>query len=572
MSDAPKQSHYARRLRARMNAPAPEIPPPSDIHISWASQETEQLYGSAAQAWRSAILENGRQILRGLGALNGSAPIPPPGPVHILFLRRSDLNLQIAPGDKNGNGIEDIEDLSAELAQAAGCNAGPDQNWQALMEKGNPEVRQRVLDLMVSSGFMSEEQRNTLAGERLDDMRDLADGIGLYAMMNQASSTNLPANLGPDRDKSHVSARMAIVILSDDPMAPKDDIASVAGLHEDHLDGDIALAPPGLAEIAHEGGHAISGHYGDEQEYEGYCTRASRAFLHHSTGHETAADLVMGRSLKALGYGDYAQSWAHAIGIQTLLHNANTYTALETDPETGTAGVVGDRIVIHGTTRGFDPSSPGMRGDFDVARLKGVAMLPLMINTMVDALAGFVYEADQLKALDGDGLDVLTWEEFTPEERARWEGIRGSALARWAGYDQPEPADIAERLEHYARLGAEARAADPARHYAAMHYLVESGGIDNITALMSSRYAAAAQDMVDDYINGVHAIAPSLANADTVDHATAVLREEEGAHAIAQKIGGAMYDPQLRAAMPPGPAIAPYMLDKMRAALDRIHN
>lgn len=217
----------------------------------------------------------------------------------------------------------------------------------------------------------------------------------------------------------------------------------------------------------------------------------------------------------------------------------------------------------HVPTWGWDPAKPGMRGAFDVARMEGLPMIPLMVNTMADAVAGFVYEADQLKAMDAGGMtDVLTGQDLIEDEIAWWQEVRGNGIVRALGWNTPKASDIPEKLDHYAWLGEEVRMTDPARHYAAMAHVRTYGGFDAMKALMSPKYAAALQDTVDDYTEGVQAITRGVRDFGVMRHTSQTMRAagEADFDAIAREVASGIYDPALRQALPPAAALAPYLL------------
>lgn len=131
------------------------------------------------------------------------------------------------------------------------------------------------------------------------------------------------------------------------------------------------------------------------------------------------------------------------------------------------------------------------RQPFNFQSLGSLSTVPLMINTLADALSGYFFVHAQRDAFDhGKTTNVLTGTEFTKEEIARWQ-------AALIGTQQV----LKTNLDSFAYWGEKARFYDPRIHAAAMRYLDEHGGIAALQNRLRINYAAAVGDLAGDYLD-----------------------------------------------------------------------
>jgi hypothetical protein len=435
--------------------------------------------------------------------LNGSSPIPPEGPLRLLVLRRSDL------GD-----LPDPEEWAMWNACDTPAGPAPEGLWAK-----SEAAQQRLLHLIRDSGFMPDIP--TYAFSDHGGVDDLIAGVVGMAIGDHASSAYLPGYV------EGVPGRLAILILEDTPNTPRTEIALQAGLPVENIRPDIT-GDPALYIVLHEGVHAASGH-APHPEPGDYCKAINPALLDENTGHETAAD--RGADIGYQPKDGFMEAIAHARAITALLHNSNSRTAFRYDADGNPTGLDGEYIQDHVTTWGWDRAAPDLRGDFDVARMQGLYAVPLMVNTLADAVAGYLYETEQLAALDrGEAKDVLTGEPLNPAQAQQWYATEPSG-----------PEFIVDSLDYYAGLGEEARRADPSRHHAAMAYLGQNGHFRTLARGLKPDYVEAIKDTVVGYQLGIKAITQGIVDRDLIARTGAAL---EGAdfEAIAQAITAPLRD------------------------------
>lgn len=467
------------------------------------------------------------------GSLNGTSPIPGEGPLRLLVVRRADLGP-----------LPSAENWSAWSACDTPDGPAPDG-----MREAAAAGEQRLLNMIKGTAFMPDIPHYAFTDHGGVD--DLLSGVISMLISDAASSAYVPGYV------DGVPGRLAIITMENEPNTPRVEIAAHAGLPVENIRPDIA-GNPALYTVLHEGVHAASGH--DESAKMGdYCRDIEPGYLDERVAHETAADRGADIAYTAHTAQDgFMEAVAHARAINALLGNSNSLTAFRYDAAGEPTGVAGDYVVEHITTWGWDPTQPDGRGAFNVAAMRGLPAIPLAVNTMADAVAGYLYEEEQLEAMDrGETFNILTGEDLTEDEMAWWKEVRGNRLARLIGWDQPKPEDITTYLSHYATLGEEARLADPSRHHAAMAFLGRNGHFRTLAKGLKPAYVEAMKDTVMGYQKGIAAITQGIADEDLIRRTGAAL---EGAdfQAIAREIKAPLHDgvdTPLDNALPPPDAL-----------------
>jgi hypothetical protein len=293
-----------------------------------------------------------------------------------------------------------------------------------------------------------------------------------------------------------IPGTVGVITMPHEPMDPLQESSGLSGLHSQYLKITATGQDHELQALGHEITHLINRDGAEKNPDDPYyCSRVNVSISDASARHEAEADVGGAAFIKAAEQrgltsgADFNTEIAHLRSIRTLMLPSNGYTVTNNE-----------YMVGHLTNTGFDPAQKDFREAFNFSALDGISTLPLLINNYADTLAGFV-KAEEIK---GQIEKIPGF--FSEEDIAFYEGL-------------PDyPSQVADYTSSFAWIGQNTRLyeREPQYHYAAIKYMQENGHFEDIKATLKPEYAAAVDDMVDDYLKGIEAVSTGI--VDSIDY------------------------------------------------------
>lgn len=452
-------------------------------------------------------------------ASSREAPPPPPPPATLIasdgvkIVYRDAFN-QIAPYASgltivmiSPTDIVDEEDKYQDYNWSAfyntGCG-GESQERQKKAEEILEKAQKRVAQILRERGVVTEAEIAAANKENESAFYDLTHGLALDILSGVFAARNFSAY-------SKYFEKRALVITEEYYNKNKE------GVSLSNLDAAYLKPVPGTARdwiqwtLAHEiEGHVENGHNGNNlTEGVDFCTEIDSAYLRGNALNESESDIdasVIYRHAQSVGAASPADIvktiWAYRV-LSTFYYNDNLYSAKNST-----------QIADHITTFLFDPDTNDMRARNLSTLPDDIVTVPLAINTVADALAGFLY-AQQMRG------EYKSYRKYPND-----------------------PKLIASHMEELAELGRWVRSHEDGNayyefHYAAMVYMRDHGWLGHAKNFFRPESYAAIEDIFTDYFRAV-AIAGNKKLAD-----------REKAKAMAEAIPSADFDAMFAAIYPP---------------------
>ncbi len=171
----------------------------------------------------------------------------------------------------------------------------------------------------------------------------------------------------------------------------------------------------------------------------------------------------------------------HLRALSNFANNGNAYNIYKNE-----------NIGAHTTTIGYDTSKEGAISEFNIASMAHISSLPIIINTYSDAIIGLYY-AQSIKQLINTGNSP----DLNEDSMLMYDMLTD------------DPNKMHTQLNYFAQIGRNVRANNHEWQYAAIRYLYEENGFDDLKKRIKPEYAKAVDDLLEDYLRAVdkHAIA-----------------------------------------------------------------
>lgn len=283
---------------------------------------------------------------------------------------------------------------------------------------------------------------------------------------------------------------VGIITLPNEAMDPLIESAGLSGLSTQYLTITATGQDHMFHTMGHEIGHLLKRDGADDiQNDETYCSSVNVESSDRGVIGEAHAEIEVAQFLNAaaqLGLTsgeDVIDEIGHLRSIGSLMIPGNSYV-VDTSED----------MTLHLTNTAHDPTEENFREAFDYSSLKGISVLPLLINSFADSLAGYAISIEKKEMI----AKIPSF--FTDEDKEFYNSLPN------------DPAEVANYAYQYAWIGANERQykQNPLYHYAAIRYMHDNKIFEDIKSALRPEYAAALDDMVADYMTGINEVAPNL--------------------------------------------------------------
>ncbi len=350
------------------------------------------------------------------------------------------------------------DDVDADHAFNEVKNRFAQRLWDSSVDEDNP--------------FLSEGDLVNVTRNETTVMDNVLTQISMAALQQS------PSALAISEMSEHLPEKLAILILPEDYFEKDFLLQAYSGVALKFINGiDFDERSDMLSIIGHELGHALNRHINLPQYY---CQEIDHESLSTTNINEGKADII-GAEIVARGFKEGLISSKNISSQEEALRSMGTFHS----GQNSLLAYNMKGLNNHMTNLAFDADAPNFGSTQAMEDAPRAHEVIMDINSVADALAGFLYAKNYNLAIANNP------EDYSEEEKSYYQKFSN------------DPKDIVPDIESYASLGSYVRHyfMESDYHFAALSHLKESGALDDMRETLQPQYQVIHDDALADYFD-----------------------------------------------------------------------